>query len=119
MKSWIVVLIVVLVLILAFFSWQFIDYKTSFCKDVTPDFEDYDDDGVVTPCPEGCVGGEGGLYCPVDDAEAAAGNLIHVLNDENLWNRLSRAASDNARQYRWAECSRPLMQMFDVIQASR
>ena len=65
------------------------------------------------------IGGEGGLYSPVDDAEAAAGNLIHVLNDKNLWNRLSRAASDNALQYRWAECSRPLMQMFDVIQASR
>lgn len=64
------------------------------------------------------IGGEGGLYSPVDDAPAAAQNLIDVLTDENRWNGLSQKALENANRYRWSECSRPLLQMFDIVRES-
>ncbi len=61
------------------------------------------------------IGGDGGLYSPVDNAEAAAENLIGALSDQELWEKLSRNALANAKQYRWRQCSRPLLKMFDVM----
>ncbi|QDV82993.1 glycosyltransferase family 4 protein [Planctomycetes bacterium TBK1r] len=61
------------------------------------------------------IGGDGGVYSPVDDVEAAAANLVNVLTNEDLWSRLSDRASENARRFCWTECSRPLLQMFDIV----
>ncbi len=60
MKLWFKILAVFIVLILLFVVWGLIDYKTSDCKTYEPDFNDYDNDGVVTPCPYGC--GLGNCY---------------------------------------------------------
>ena len=63
------------------------------------------------------IGGSGGLYSPVDDAEAAADNLVRVLSDKALWSDLSLRAKENAEQYRWSRCSRPLLKMFDLVES--
>ncbi|QEF99477.1 Mannosylfructose-phosphate synthase [Stieleria maiorica] len=61
------------------------------------------------------VGGAGGLYSPVDDVETAAANLVKVLTNHGLWEQLSRSAIENAQRFRWSECSRPLLKMFDSV----
>ncbi len=68
---------------------------------------------VSTDCcaiPE--VSGEGGVYVPVDDAHAAAAAIARMLGDEALWQQKSRAAVANAARFHWADCSRPLLEMF-------
>ncbi|MBI3862558.1 MAG: glycosyltransferase [Planctomycetia bacterium] len=63
--------------------------------------------------PEIC--GAGALGVPADDVERAAGALVELLDDERRWNELSERAVENASRFRWPECSRPLLRMFDLV----
>ena len=60
------------------------------------------------------VGGSGGVYGPPDDVETTANHLQRLLTDADHWSRLSEAARDNAAKYRWSECSRPLLSLFEI-----
>jgi glycosyltransferase involved in cell wall biosynthesis len=60
------------------------------------------------------VGGAGGEYCDPSDLETLTELATRQLSDTKHWEILSEAARQNARKYRWEECSRPLMQMFDL-----
>jgi len=64
------------------------------------------------------VGGAGGLYSSVDNAQSAAENILRCLTDDGLWRSLSDAAKTNALRFRWDTCSRPLLQMFDAVSVS-
>jgi glycosyltransferase involved in cell wall biosynthesis len=63
--------------------------------------------------PEVC--GEGGIYLAPDDYEGTAQAIARLLAEEGKWEALSEAARKNASKYRWDVCSRPLLQMFDII----
>lgn len=63
--------------------------------------------------PEVC--GEGGTYPEPGDSRGAADAIAKLLTDEPAWRQLSEAAVQNAAKYRWELCTRPLMQMFDVV----
>ncbi|MCA9140245.1 MAG: glycosyltransferase [Planctomycetales bacterium] len=71
----------------------------------------------TTACAIPEIGGDGGLYSAVDDARAAAENLVCTLSDDAVWRDLSVKAVHNANRFRWETCSQPLMQMFDVASA--
>jgi glycosyltransferase involved in cell wall biosynthesis len=63
--------------------------------------------------PEVC--GEGGYYPDPGDAEATAAYLARLLNDASAWRELSQKAIDNASRYRWDQCSRGMLEMFDHV----
>jgi len=63
--------------------------------------------------PEVC--GAGGLFPEPGDVDATADALMLMLNDDDRWHELSIAAMANADRFRWEQCTRPLMKMFDVI----
>jgi len=63
--------------------------------------------------PEVC--GKGGIFPAPGDVAATAEALAQLLTDQDAWQHLSEAARENARRFHWAECTRPLMRMFDVI----
>jgi len=67
--------------------------------------------------PEVC--GEGGVFPAPGDVDATAGALAGLLSDEASWQQLSEAARSNAGRFHWQRCTRPLMQMFDVIAGGR
>lgn len=58
------------------------------------------------------IGGKGGHFCHPNDIAALSDGLERLITDESHWNQISRAARENARRFRWENCSRPLMQMF-------
>jgi glycosyltransferase involved in cell wall biosynthesis len=71
---------------------------------------------VSTNCcaiPEVC--GAGGLYPEAGDAETTAQMLRDLLTDRESWRGLSEKARSNAARFRWDDCSRPLLQIFDVV----
>ncbi len=55
------------------------------------------------------IGGAGGVFVNPDDPVAAASALERLLVDAAQWNSLSCAAVANAQQFRWDNCSRPLL----------
>lgn len=65
----------------------------------------------VCAMPEIC--GTGGVFGPPNDAGTTAAMLERLLTDAEHWERLSAAARENAGRYRWSECSRPLLPLFD------
>lgn len=65
----------------------------------------------VCAMPEVC--GAGGVYGSPDDVDATATLLERLLTDPQHWSRLSSQARQNAARYRWSECSRPLLSLFD------
>ncbi len=69
----------------------------------------------TTACAIPEVGGAGGLYSKPNDSQAAASNLLRALTDSVVWENLSKHALENARKYQWAECSQPLLNMFDIV----
>lgn len=62
------------------------------------------------------IGGDGGLYARLDDPTSAGECLLTLLSDDAKWQHYSAAAIENSQKYRWQECSRPMMQMFDIMQ---
>jgi glycosyltransferase involved in cell wall biosynthesis len=65
--------------------------------------------------PEVC--GAGGLFPDPGDIDATVDALLLLLSDDDRWHELSIAAIANAERFRWEQCTRPLMKMFDVIRA--
>jgi len=65
--------------------------------------------------PEVC--GAGGLFPDPGDIDATAAVLAQLLTDEECWQTVAEAARVNAERFRWEQCTRPLMKMFDVIRA--
>jgi glycosyltransferase involved in cell wall biosynthesis len=61
------------------------------------------------------VEGEGGLYVPPGDAAGAAMRLFSLLSDDALWQQTSESALKNAERYHWEICSRPLLEIFNLI----
>lgn len=55
------------------------------------------------------IGGAGGVFVDPDDHLAAAAALESVLLDSAHWDVFSAAAIANAQQFRWNNCSRPLL----------
>jgi glycosyltransferase involved in cell wall biosynthesis len=64
--------------------------------------------------PEIC--GAGGLFPEPGDALKTAGSLASLICDGKKWERLAAAAVENASRYRWDNCSRRLLSMFEVLQ---
>lgn len=60
------------------------------------------------------VCGTGGEYCEPADLIGLTNSLTRLLTDDGYWDKLSNAARSNAAKYRWEQCSKPLMQMFDL-----
>lgn len=65
----------------------------------------------VCAMPEVC--GAGGVYASPDDAGATATLLERLLTDATHWTEMSSQARANAARYRWSECSKPLLALFD------
>lgn len=65
--------------------------------------------------PEVC--GLGGVYLLHDDIEGVSSALHRLLTDAKEWDVLSCAAAANASRFKWDLCSRPLLNMFEVLQA--
>jgi len=63
--------------------------------------------------PEVC--GQGGIYLDPDDYEGTAQALAQLLADDGKWEALSGAAKKNAAKYPWGVCSKPLLQMFNIV----
>ena len=61
------------------------------------------------------IGGGGGEYCDPSDLATLTDLLARQLTDSEHWQTLSDAARENAAKFRWEECSRPLLQMFDLV----
>lgn len=61
------------------------------------------------------IDGDGGLYVPPGDFEAAAESLHRVLAGEALWRELSARARANAQRFRWAACTEPLEMAFEKV----
>lgn len=59
------------------------------------------------------IGGDGGLFIEPDEPEKTAQSLRTLLTNPQHWAELSQAAFQNAQRYRWENCSRPLMKMFE------
>ncbi|MBK1645071.1 hypothetical protein CKO25_10485 [Thiocapsa imhoffii] len=73
---------------------------------------------VVSDCgapPE--IAGPGGVVVPAGDVVAAANALGTLLQDRAAWEERARAARVNAERFRWARCSRPLVNW--IQQAAR
>ena len=70
----------------------------------------------ICAMPEVC--GAGGVFGPPGDVETTANRLQRLLTDADHWSQLSRAARENAAKYRWSECSRPLLSLFQINGAS-
>ncbi len=66
--------------------------------------------------PEVC--GQGGVYTSPFDVEGTSRAVAKLLTEGKAWNRLSSGAEQNAARFRWEECSRPLLAMFDRVRAS-
>ena len=66
----------------------------------------------VCAMPEIC--GEGGLFGPPRDIDRTAEMLALLLTDQAQWNQFSEASVKNAARYRWEECTKPLLSMFDL-----
>lgn len=64
--------------------------------------------------PEIC--GDGGLYPPPGDAEAAAEALALLLTNDAEWLIRSEAAIANAAKYRYESCSKPLLAVFESVE---
>jgi len=60
--------------------------------------------------PEVC--GAGGIYPAPDDTSEVAACIARLLTDNVAWEKLSRAAVENAARYRWDICSRPFVRIF-------
>jgi len=65
----------------------------------------------ICAMPEVC--GAGGVFASPDDAQATAACLERLLTDATHWSDLSGAARENAARFRWSECSRPLLSLFE------
>jgi glycosyltransferase involved in cell wall biosynthesis len=63
--------------------------------------------------PEVC--GQGGVYLASDDYEGTAQVLARLLVENESWEALSEAAKKNAIRYRWDICTKPLLQMFNIM----
>lgn len=63
--------------------------------------------------PEIC--GDGGLFPEPGDAEGTAEHITTLLSEQETWERLSKAAVENAAKYHWDRCSKKLLKMFDAI----
>jgi glycosyltransferase involved in cell wall biosynthesis len=61
------------------------------------------------------IGGDGGRYCSPNDIETISALLKQMICDDEHWAEVSAAASANANRYRWSECSKPLMKMFELV----
>jgi len=66
--------------------------------------------------PEIC--GAGGVFCRPDDTERTARLLVQLLEDSAHWRTMSDRARENAAQYRWKTCSRPLLGMFAAAKSA-
>ncbi|MCA8992773.1 MAG: glycosyltransferase [Planctomycetaceae bacterium] len=60
------------------------------------------------------IGGEGGHFVSPDNVSGVADALQKLLTDSEHWIDMSQRAKTNAAKYRWDECSRPLMKIFDL-----
>lgn len=64
--------------------------------------------------PEVC--GDGGIFPDPGDVEVTAEALAILLSDDERWQTVSEAARVNAGRFRWEQCTRPLLEMFDAIE---
>ncbi len=58
------------------------------------------------------IGGRGGFFHSPDNVNAIADSLDSLLTDKPLWESYHQAAVENSKQYRWKECSKPLLHIF-------
>ena len=56
--------------------------------------------------------GEAGMLVDPDDARSMAGALIAVVTDDELREKLSRAAVEQARKFSWEKCARETLQAY-------
>lgn len=68
-----------------------------------------------TAAPE--IIGQGGCVVAQDDAEATAGALAQLVDDDAEWTKRSLAARQNAERYHWPACSQPLVELLDLFAA--
>lgn len=66
----------------------------------------------ICAMPEIC--GAGGIFHHPTDVPAIAGSLTQLLSDAAMWRQYSEHARANANNYRWEQCSRPLLEMFSL-----
>lgn len=64
------------------------------------------------------IGGKGGLFGAPKDVQKTAEMLSQMLTDDVVWKAFSKAAVENSEKFRWEECAKPLMTMFDLKKAN-
>jgi glycosyltransferase involved in cell wall biosynthesis len=60
-----------------------------------------------------------GLLCSVGDFQALAKNVLRLLRDPNLAERLARNAFEETRRYRWEVIRRQWLDVYDSLQSSQ
>jgi len=60
-----------------------------------------------------------GLLCPPGDWRALAGNVLRVLRDPGLAERLAHNAFEEAKRYRWGVVRRQWLDVYDSLQGIR
>jgi len=59
------------------------------------------------------VGGDAALYFPPDDAETLAAQVLRLLDDDGLHERLVRAGALQAAHYSWERAARGTLEAID------
>ena len=57
----------------------------------------------------------GGVYVDPDDFEKVAEEINKLLTDSIYWGKMSELARRNAGKYKWEECSKPLLKIFNTF----
>ena len=55
---------------------------------------------------------DGGEFCHPNDSESTAELVGSLLTDAAHWRQMSEAAKENASRFRWEQCSKPLVDLF-------
>lgn len=63
------------------------------------------------------VCGEGARYCAPGDTTQAAAEILQLLTDDSLWQRLSNLAVANAKHYTWSRASQAFLDYWDSVSA--
>jgi glycosyltransferase involved in cell wall biosynthesis len=63
--------------------------------------------------------GETGLLVPYGDDGAFAEAAIRILEDRELWRRLSRGAMERVKELTWERCARETLDLLERIAAAR
>jgi glycosyltransferase involved in cell wall biosynthesis len=60
-----------------------------------------------------------GTLVPYGDADAFARSVLHLLNDDAMWQRYSEAAREWAGRFRWADCVEHSLAIFAAVAEGR